>query len=94
MTDTDCAQVRDFGRANPWPAVQAEYERMRDEIQRLTDEVAFLARSRDEWRDLQQRAMANAKEATMELQRVREERESWRERALQAEAQLAAGGAK
>ncbi len=67
---------------------------VRAEMQRLTDEIAFLARSRDEWRDLQQRAMANAKEATMEVQRVREERESWRERALQAEAKLAAGGAK
>lgn len=67
---------------------------VRAEMQRLTDEIAFLARSRDEWRDLQQRAMANAKEATMEVQRVREERESWRERALQAEAKLAAGGGK
>ena len=86
MTDTDCAQVR-------------------AEIQRLTDEVAFLTRSRDEWRDLQQRSATNATEATMELQRVREERDGvrehltrecdrWRERALQAEAQLAAGGAK
>lgn len=75
------------------------------EIQRLTDEVAFLTRSRDEWRDLQQRAATNAKDATMALQRMREDRESvrehltrdrdfWRERALQAEAQLAAGGAK
>ena len=66
---------------------------VRAEMQRLNDEIAFLTRSRDEWRDLQQRAATNAKEATMELQRVREERESWRERALQAEAQLAAGGA-
>lgn len=47
----DRAQVRDFGRANPWPAVQAEYERMRGEIQRLTDEVAYLTRDRDRWRE-------------------------------------------
>lgn len=47
----DRAQVRDFGRSNPWPAVQAEYERMREEIQRLTDEVAYLTRERDRWRD-------------------------------------------
>ena len=66
---------------------------VRDEIQRLADEIAFLTRSRDEWRDLQQRAMASAEEATMELQRVRSDRDLWRERALQAEAQLA-GGAK
>lgn len=93
MTAPDCAQVRD------------EIQRLADEVQRLTDEVAFLTRSRDEWRDLQQRSATNATEATMELQRVREERDGvrehltrecdrWRERALQAEAQLAAGGAK
>ena len=47
----DRAQVRDFGAANPWPAVNAEYERMRGEIQRLTDEVAYLTRDRDRWRE-------------------------------------------
>ena len=54
---------------------------VRAEIQRLNDEIAFLARSRDEWRELYQRAISNAKEATMQLQRVRDR------------AQLAAGGA-
>lgn len=45
---------------------------VRAEIQRLNDEIAFLARSRDEWRELYQRAISNAKEATMQLQRVRD----------------------
>ncbi len=58
---------------------------VRAEIQRLNDEIAFLTRSRDEWRDLHQRAMA--------CLRVCEERESWRKLALKAESQLAAGGA-
>lgn len=66
---------------------------VRAEIQRLTDEVAFLTRSRDEWREFYERAISLAKEATMELQRVREERESWRKLARKAESQLAAGGA-
>ena len=54
---------------------------VRAEMQRLNDEIAFLARSRDEWRELYLRAIANAKEATTQLQRVRDR------------AQLAAGGA-
>ncbi len=58
---------------------------VRAEMQRLNDEIAFLTRSRDEWRDLQQRAMA--------CLRVCEERESWRKLARKAESQLAAGGA-
>ena len=54
----DRAQVRDFGRCNPWPAVQAEYERMRREMKRLADEVAYLTRDRDRWRERAFRAEA------------------------------------
>ena len=77
---------------------------MRDEIQRLTDEVAFLTRSRDEWRDLQQRAMACLRvceERECLRQHLTRERDGWKMRAeiaeayvVKLEAQLAAGGAK
>lgn len=36
---------------NPWAPVVAEYERMRNEIQRLAEEVEYLTRERDRWRE-------------------------------------------
>lgn len=47
----DRAQVRDFGRSNPWPATDAD-------VRRLQDEVAYLTRDRDRWRERAFRAEA------------------------------------
>ena len=50
IPNPDRAQVRDFGTVNPWPA---DGDR---EIVRLRDEVAYLTRDRDRWRERSFRA--------------------------------------
>lgn len=48
----DRAQVRDLGAADPWPHDDTR------EMKRLADEVAYLTRDRDRWRERAFRAEA------------------------------------
>ena len=50
----DRAQVREFGRSNPWPATDADVRRLQDEV------VAYLTQDRDTWRERALQAEADA----------------------------------
>ncbi len=59
----DRAQVRDFGRCNPWPATDADVRRLQDEIAYLTAKVARLTRERDLWQARAQISMSSPRGA-------------------------------